>query len=229
LEDASALADLFIAARRAVEPAMPAPVHTPAGIHAWFVEQLTGGRETWVAERAGVLAGYLVLDVEWLDSLYVCPHTTGQGIGTILLDLAKSLRPGGFGQWVFESNLAAQRFYARHGLLALERTDGRDNEEREPDLTMVWPGEEPLAYLRRQVDAVDTVLGKALGRRAALTAAIQRFKAVPGPDGRDHEREAAIAARLAEHAPNLGADRVQRILHTVITESLEAAAHEHGS
>lgn len=228
--DASALADLFIAARRAAEPEMPASIHTPAEIHHWFAELLgrpeSGPRgprrETWVAERGDALVGYLVLDPEWLDSIYVHPDLTGEGIGTTLLDLAKSLRPGGFGLWVFETNGGARRFYARHGLLALERTDGLDNEEKAPDIAMVWPGEDPVGHLRRRIDAVDTELGKALARRAALTAAIQQFKTVSGHPGRDLAREAEIADRLATHASNLGADRIQRIMHLVITESLDA-------
>jgi len=227
-DDAPALADLFIAARRAAEPAMPAAVHTPAETHAWFVELLDPGKveprpETWVAEQDRAVVGYLVLEPDWLHSIYVRPDLTGHGIGTVLLDLAKSLRPGGFGLWVFETNEPARRFYARHGLLALERTDGRSNEENAPDISMLWPGEDPVAHLRHRIDAVDTDLGKALARRAALTAAIQEFKSVPGHVGRDLTREAEIASRLAEHAPNLGTDRVQRIMRVVITESLDAA------
>ncbi len=245
-DDAPALADLFLAARRASEPAIPASVHTPTEIHRWFADLLrldpsTGSghreldhrgeperepsrRETWVAERSSAVVGFLTLEREWLDSIYVRPDLTGQGIGIALLDLAKSLRPGGFGLWVFETNAGARRFYARHGLLALERTDGLDNEEKAPDIAMVWPGEDPLAHLRRKIDAVDIELGKVLARRAALTSAIQRFKPVSGHEGRDLAREAEIADRLAAHASNLGPDRIQRIMHVVITESLDAAA-----
>ncbi|HSE71603.1 MAG TPA: GNAT family N-acetyltransferase [Nocardioidaceae bacterium] len=138
--DARAVADLFIAARRAAVPAMPPPVHPPEEIRAWFVGLLAGDREVWVAERDGSLAGYTIVDPEWLDSLYVRPDLTGQGIGSVLMDLVKGLRPGGFGLWVFETNTAAQRFYVRHGLRAVERTDGAGNEERSPDIRMVWPG-----------------------------------------------------------------------------------------
>lgn len=227
-DDGSALTDLFLEARRAAQASMPAPVRSAEETAAWFEHQLglsgrePGSREIWVAEREGDIVGYLVLDPEWLQSLYVRPALTHQGIGTALLDLAKGLRPHGFGLWVFESNHQARRFYARRGLLRLERTDGRDNEERSPDVAMAWPGQEPVAYLRRQVDAVDDDLGRALARRAALTAAIQRFKPVPGERGRDLAREAEIADRLAQQAPDLGADRLARILHVVISESLDA-------
>lgn len=230
-DDAAVLAELFIAAREAAYPAIPRSIHPPHEVHAWFRDLLAleqgagnrGGREAWVAEGGSVVVGYLILDPEWLDSLYARPDLTGHGIGSTLLELAKGLRPDGFALWVFETNVRARGFYLRHGLVEAERTDGSENEEKAPDIRMVWPGTDPLAYLRRQVDAVDTELGKVLARRAALTAAIQKFKQVPGHQGRDLAREAEIAGRLAEHAPNLGPDRIERILHVVITESLDAA------
>jgi ribosomal protein S18 acetylase RimI-like enzyme len=136
--DVPALARLHVAARQAAVPQMPPSVHTAAETHAWLSRQL-GEREIWVAERAGVILGYLSLDQGWLDSLYVRPDLTGQGIGSVLLDLAKALRPAGLGLWVFQSNVRAQRFYRRHGFTEVERTDGADNEERAPDMRMTWP------------------------------------------------------------------------------------------
>jgi chorismate mutase len=142
-------------------------------------------------------------------------------VGSALLDLAKTRRPDGFCLWVFEVNHPARGFYARRGLVELERTDGSANEERAPDIRMAWPGAEPLAFYRRLIDEVDTQLGDLLSRRAALTRAVQPHKA--DPDRRDPERERAIAAALARRAPALGTDRIQRIVHTIITESLDAA------
>lgn len=222
--DAETLAELFIAARQAAYPAMPHSVHSADEIHAWFVRLLDGGRETWLAERAGEVVGYLVLDPEWLDSLYVRSDLTGGGVGTVLLDLAKSLRPDGFGLWVFESNEAAQRFYRRHGLVELRRTDGSGNEEHEPDIEMAWLGADPVSTLRRWIDAVDDDLAELLDRRALLSARIQSVKDVPGEAGRDLDREAQIAARMAARAPHLGEDRIRQIMHEVITQGLDAAA-----
>ena len=56
----------------------------------------------------------------------------------------KSLRPTGFGLWVFASNEGAQRFYRRHGLVPVRRTDGSENEEGAPDVEMLWPGQDPV-------------------------------------------------------------------------------------
>lgn len=231
-DDADPLAELFWDARQAAYPAMPHTVHTLAEGRHWFREVLgvvprtlpmPADRETWVAERAGEIVGYLVLDPDWLDSLYVRPGLTGQGIGAALLDLAKGLRPEGFGLWVFESNVRAQEFYRRHGLIAVRRTDGAGNEEGEPDLEMVWVGPERLAGIRRRIDALDLRLAELLNERALLTAAAQAEKAVGGQAGRDVAREAEIVARMAAVAPDLGSAAVARIMHAVITASLDAA------
>jgi hypothetical protein len=50
----------------------------------------------------------------------------------------KTLRPDGFGLWVFTSNTPARAFYAGHGFVETERTDGSDNEEHAPDVRMEW-------------------------------------------------------------------------------------------
>jgi chorismate mutase/ribosomal protein S18 acetylase RimI-like enzyme len=234
--DADALADLFWAAREAAHPAMPRTVHTREECGHWFREVLgleprttamPLQRATWVATRRGELVGYVVVDPGWLDSLYVRPDLTGHGIGGVLLDLVKGLLPGGFGLWVFESNVRAQAFYERHGLVVVRRTDGSDNEERSPDLEMSWFGADPVAGVRRRIDDVDDRLAGLLAERAALTAVAQGLKDVPGEAGRDPDREAEIVARMARRGPSvgdrLGRDRLARIMHVVISESLDAA------
>ncbi len=139
-EDLPAIADVFIATRAAAVPAMPPSIHPPHEVHAFYdaVDPVAGPREPWVAEdRRGVVA-FAELTGDWLDALYVLPEAQGEGIGAALLDLAKSLRPGGFSLWVFESNTPARAFYARQGLVERERTDGSGNEEQAPDIRMEW-------------------------------------------------------------------------------------------
>jgi len=232
-DDAGTLADLFMAAREAAFPAMPRPVHGPSSVRAWF-DELVGPRpdgsdptrETWLAERHGRVVGYAILDGGWLDSLYVAPAETGQGLGAVLLDLVKGLRPDGFSLWVFESNRRARAFYERHGLLTLRRTDGSQNEEGAPDREMAWLGVDPVATLRRRVDATDDALAELLEQRLTLTGLIQRHKPVGGHAGRDPEREEEIVRRMSRLAPRLGADRLRRIMQTVIGEGLDAVEDE---
>jgi len=141
LDDAFAIADLYTAARIAAVPRMPPALHTNAEDRAWTADRLgEPDRQIWLAEADGELVGFASCTPTWLDGLYVAPGRVGQGLGTLLLDVVKATHPEGFGLWVFESNLGARRFYARHGLVELERTDGADNEEKAPDIRMAWPG-----------------------------------------------------------------------------------------
>jgi chorismate mutase len=200
---------------------MPPALHTNAEDRAWLAARLADGEhEAWLAEESGEVLGYALFTDTWLDHLFIRPDRLGDGIGLLLLDVVKSLRPDGFCLWVFERNERARSFYRRHGLVELERTDGSGNEERAPDVRMAWLGADPLGFLRRLIDDVDHQLGDLLSRRAALTAAAQPHKRVAE---RDPEREREIAARMAARAPALGEDRLSRILHAIITESLDAA------
>ena len=96
-------------------------------------------REVWLAEDGdGRPLAVLVLEDDWIDQLYVAPGRTGHGVGSRLVELAKSVRPRGLQLWTFESNTDAQRFYRRHGFVVAETTDGSGNEEKAPDLRFVW-------------------------------------------------------------------------------------------
>ena len=138
--DGSAAAEVLIRARTAAAAAgtIPPGVHAEDEVRAWFTAVVLPEREVWVAAAGGDLVGVLVLEDDWVDQLYVAPAATGHGLGARLLDLAKSLRPDGLQLWTFTSNLGAQRFYERHGFVAVERTDGSGNEERSPDIRYAW-------------------------------------------------------------------------------------------
>ena len=139
-DDAQAVADLLIRARRAA-PAIPASVHSDAEVLQWIATVVLAEREVWLLEEAGggPLA-VMVLDGGWVDQLYVEPARTGGGLGSRLIELAKSRRPDGLQLWTFAANTGAQRFYLRHGFTVAETTDGAGNEEKAPDVRFVWPG-----------------------------------------------------------------------------------------
>ncbi|WP_199489274.1 GNAT family N-acetyltransferase [Micromonospora craniellae] len=141
-EDARAVADLLIGARRAAVGAIPAMVHSDAEVREWVSVVVIPDREVWLTEGGdGRLLAVLVLDGHWVDQLYVDPARTGRGLGTRLIELAKSLRPAGLQLWTFASNTGAQRFYLRHGFALVDTTDGSGNEEKAPDIRFAWtPG-----------------------------------------------------------------------------------------
>jgi GNAT superfamily N-acetyltransferase/chorismate mutase len=216
--DADAVVDIHLAARR--EAAMPPRIHPDEEVRDWLGGRVRNSNdEVWLAEVRGIPAGYARLNADWLSDLYVAPPHHRRAVGTALLDLVKARRPDGFCLWVFEMNTPARAFYERRGFVELERTDGHANEEKSPDIKMAWPGGDPLGFFRRLIDDVDAELGELLARRVALTRAAQTPKDAPG---RDPVREAEIAVAMANRAPELGAERLARIMHTIITESLDA-------
>ena len=137
--DADALAALFTASRRAAMPWLP-PLHSAAEDRRFIAEQVIGSSdEVLVVRRQGQPAGFLALRGAMVEHLYVEPSAQRTGIGSALLDAAKARRPDGLRLWVFQRNVGARDFYAKHGFTEVERTDGASNEEREPDVLLAWP------------------------------------------------------------------------------------------
>jgi len=222
--DLADIAELLLATRADAVPAMP-PLARPAEevrafVLGWDLDD-DAGREVWLAEDDLGAAGFAVLRSDWLDSLYVGPDRQGSGVGSALLELVKSVRPDGFGLWVFASNAPARAFYHRHGLIELELTDGSANQEGAPDVHMAWPGNHPQAYLRARIDAIDDELAELLARRFALAAAVQGYKPRGGHVDRDPVREHEIAERMARHVPGLEVERVARVLDAIIAEGID--------
>lgn len=218
--DLPAVAELYLAVRKAAVPRMPPLAHDDDAVRSWVDGWSLHLREVWLAFHGDRLVGFVNLTPHWLNSLYVDPSEQRGGVGTALLDLVKARLTDGFALWVFESNAPAREFYARRGLVELERTDGWGNEERSPDVKMAWPGPDPVGFYRWMIDEVDDQLADLLARRVALTRVVQPHKTSPG---RDADREHRIAVRMATNAPELGPERLGRIMDAVITESLDAA------
>lgn len=110
---------------------------------AMFVLQgMAGGR------LIGFACVHLDADARWgalLDNLHVAPGATGHGVGARLFGEVRArvrqLRPAqGLHLWVLEANAGAQRFYQRHGGLAIERRP-RDVLPgiRVPEVRYAWP------------------------------------------------------------------------------------------
>ncbi|MGH3367072.1 MAG: GNAT family N-acetyltransferase [Nocardioidaceae bacterium] len=136
-DDWRAAANVWLSARHANVPSIPPAAGTDDQVRAWMRDVVFAHREVWLAFDGDTAVGLLVLDAEWLDELYVVPGRTREGIGTALLDLAKHRRSGGFGLWVSASNVGARRFYQRHGLQAVGRSDQHEH-DTDADLQYSW-------------------------------------------------------------------------------------------
>lgn len=135
--DAPVLAAIHLASRFGAMPWLPV-LHDAHETETWMREAVIPRLTVRVATIDGAPAGFIALDGDLLDQLYIAPDHQGQGVGTALLGEAKRLRPVGFSLWVFARNTRARAFYERRGFVAVETTDGAANEENEPDVRYAW-------------------------------------------------------------------------------------------
>lgn len=137
--DAAAAADVWLRSYSAALPTVRR-AHSDDEVREWFRTVVIPDPrlETWGAVAGDRVVGLLVISADHVEQLYLDPDFRGRGLGDRLVNLAKRLRPRGLELWTFQVNGPARRFYERHGFEAAEMTDGRDNEEREPDIRYIW-------------------------------------------------------------------------------------------
>jgi putative acetyltransferase len=139
-DEIDALASLYYRCRNEMAYLPPMPETDTR----FVADRMREHDEIWVAESDGRVLGFLALEhsrtlvAEVLERLYVEPDAQGHGVGALLLEKAKELRPGGLHLWVFQKNEGARRFYERRGFQLVKLTDGEANMEREPDALYAW-------------------------------------------------------------------------------------------
>jgi len=137
IDDAEAIADVYLASFAATYQFPLA--HSDRQVRRWIAQILVPTEEVWVVtDRDEAVVAMMALSSEMLDQLYVLPAWIGRGIGSRLIELAKSRRPSGLDLYTFQVNAGARSFYERHGFVEVARGDGSDNEERQPDLRYAW-------------------------------------------------------------------------------------------
>ncbi len=113
-----------------------AGLHTPEEDRAFVSEHLFQTCELFGA-FAPDLVGVIAFRPGWIDQLYVLPGSQGRGVGSALLAKARAENVE-LQLWTFQCNTGAREFYEGHGFVAIDKTDGAANEEREPDILYRW-------------------------------------------------------------------------------------------
>src|SRR6266536_3881852 len=137
--DATEVSRVFVAARDEMSylPVISGEHRSLLG--GWFIDR----GPIWVAEEDGRVVGFSGVKDEELTHLYVDPVAQDRGIGSSLMEHAKTVSPERLELWVFQKNEGARRFYERHGFRLANLTDGSGNMEKEPDALYEWtPGKE---------------------------------------------------------------------------------------
>jgi len=117
-----------------------AGLHTPEEDRQYFREQVFPACELWGAFDEQTLVGIIAFRRDWIDQLYVLPSAQRRGIGTALLEIARS-RYSRLHAWTFQRNSVARNFYQSRKFLSIKETDGSDNAEKEPDILYFWSRE----------------------------------------------------------------------------------------
>ncbi len=99
--------------------------------------QITRAGWVRVVRDARGPAAFIARDGAIVHALYVHPRAQGRGLGRALLEDAKRGQPR-LELYVAEANRPARAFYTAHGFTEAARSDGADNDERLPDIHMIW-------------------------------------------------------------------------------------------
>ncbi|MGJ3230368.1 MAG: N-acetyltransferase family protein [Oceanicaulis sp.] len=125
--------------RESFDAALPrlAGLHTPEDDLAFVRDALFKSCDIACAGSGGVLAGFAAVNGESIEQFYLRPAFQRRGIGSALLAHVRKGRRQ-LELWTFQENVGARAFYARHGFIEAEMTDGAGSEEKAPDVHMVW-------------------------------------------------------------------------------------------
>jgi GNAT superfamily N-acetyltransferase len=102
-----------------------------------FLSGLITTHRVRLVRQGGAPLGFLARRGGHIDAAYLAPIARGRGIGRALLDEVKATAPV-IELWTFQANTRAIAFYMREGFVEVERTDGKGNDERLPDLRLIW-------------------------------------------------------------------------------------------
>ena len=133
--DADAIAALFATSRRLLT-FLP-DLHTVEEDQAFVRDRVLVDYRVSVAERRGIIVGFIAELDGWVEHLYVEATELGTGVGSVLIADAQS-RNHGLQLWCFADNSRARAFYEKHGFVAVEFTEGLRNEEKTPDILYRW-------------------------------------------------------------------------------------------
>lgn len=136
--DADRIADVFVASRCTALPFIEEP-HSAREMRAWISKTVVPRGSTWVICKGERVAGFMTFNQSEIQHLYLDPAETRQGLGSQLLEFAKSGHHH-LSLSCFAENHAACRFYEHHGFKAVAHGDGSNNEEGAPDILYEWHG-----------------------------------------------------------------------------------------
>jgi GNAT superfamily N-acetyltransferase len=140
--DAKRLSEIYLTSRKMYLPYAPL-AHSDQAIEEWVLTTLIPKGGVTVATVENAIVGFLAVSHDqaygWIDQIYLDPSFVGAGLGSVLLNAAKSQLKAPIRLYTFQQNEMARRFYRQHGFREIEFSDGVSNEEKTPDVLLEWP------------------------------------------------------------------------------------------
>ena len=100
-----------------------------------FVKEMLPQAEVYVYENDKKIQGFIGLNGEYIEGIFVAAEMQSRGIGKLLLDYAKD-RKSKLLLKVYQKNTRAVRFYQREGFEI--QSEGVDDDTGEKDYAMIW-------------------------------------------------------------------------------------------
>ena len=144
-EDLNRVAEIWLSANLQAHDFIPAGYwkeNFPAGkgmlprveVYVYEAESDTGNCEDLVSGESEIL-GFIGLNGEYIEGIFVCDEARSMGVGRKLLDHTKK-RKGQLSLNVYQKNIRAVRFYQREGFrIEREKTDENTGEK---EYLMTW-------------------------------------------------------------------------------------------
>ena len=137
-EDFQTVTRFWYDAMRVAMPEVEARMaHSLDDARSYFRNVVAVENQLWVYELENQPVGYLGIQSEFIDRIYVDPARHRRGIGQSLCDHAKTLSPKHLWLFTHAANTMARSFYEKNGFVA-ERFGISPVPESEPDVEYHW-------------------------------------------------------------------------------------------
>jgi len=103
----------------------------------YFQKQIIKNNQIWVVVSQNYPVGFMAMNNDFVDQLYIDPDHQRRGIGQSLLNLARERSPEHVWLYTLQVNASARAFYEKNGFVA-EKFGISPPPESEPDVEYHW-------------------------------------------------------------------------------------------
>lgn len=103
----------------------------------YFQHYVLKNNQVWVVDWENRPVGFMAMNKDFIDQLYIDPDYQRRGIGKLLIDFAREQSPEHLWLYTLQINFIARTFYENNGFIA-ERFGVSPPPESEPDVEYHW-------------------------------------------------------------------------------------------